>query len=66
MNYDCILVIKYPDKGHISDRNMLLQNGNVQLNMFINGLSCKYKASRRILTQFGYTGAATDPTTCDT
>jgi len=24
-----------------------------------------YKASRRILTHFGYTGAATDPTMCD-
>ena len=29
------------------------------------GLSYKYNVSRRILTHLGYTGAATDPTMCD-
>jgi hypothetical protein len=32
---DCILVIRHPDDGHMSDRNMLVKTNSIMLNIFI-------------------------------
>jgi len=45
---DCNLVTRHPDDGHghKSDRNMLVKDNNVRLNIFMNtfvGLSYGYK-----------------------
>lgn len=36
LRIDCILVVKHPDDGHGSDRNVLVKNNNLWFSIFIN------------------------------
>jgi hypothetical protein len=42
-----ILAIRHPDDGHSGDRNVLIKNNNVLLNIFINVFLLVYHVSKR-------------------
>ena len=42
---DCVLVTRHPDDGHRSDRNTLVKNNNIRLNILIKVHLVAYQVS---------------------
>ena len=45
---DCILVTRHPGDGHRSDRNMLVKNNNIKLNIFVEVHLVAYQVSTNL------------------